>query len=448
MARSNSKPARRDPLGVDRPRANLAASRGAFAAVFALIVVLVIVMYAQERWLAVVSVALFDGGLVVAWVVSAWLLGAAIVRGIGLPLRGALGFATAAATGMGAMSLAALGLGLAGTLNRWSVLAILLAGPALTARWGLGILRTARTIQVGRWLAGSAGWRWLLIGAAPMVGMMMVGASITPGLLWKPEDPHPYDALEYHLQVPREWFDAGRITGLHNNVFSYFPSGVEMHFLMAMHLRGGPWAAMYACQFFSIAWVLLMAAAVYGAVRRDGDAEDGSTAARTAVASAAAVVVLAAPWSVMLGSVAYAEGGLALYTGLAAAWMLRAVGRGETRGRAMLVAGAMVGFACGVKYTAVPMVLLALGITAVVVALATRRLREWWKGLLVYSVVAVAVASPWYVRNAVWTRNPVFPLAMNTLGRAHFDEVQVERFRIAHSPPPAERPLGARLLRA
>src|SRR5947208_2860319 len=81
-----------------------------------------------------------------------------------------------------------------------------------------------------RWLAAPLGGEWLLVLAAPLLGMMIVGASVVPGLLWKPEDPHPYDVLEYHLQIPREWYEAGRIVPLHHNVFCYFPNGVELHY--------------------------------------------------------------------------------------------------------------------------------------------------------------------------------------------------------------------------
>jgi hypothetical protein len=94
------------------------------------------------------------------------------------------------------------------------------------------------------------------------------------------------------------------------------------------------------------------------------------------------------------------------------------------------------------------MVIVALGIATTLVAVATRDLRRSWKPLLAFGVVAAAVTSPWLIRNLVWTRNPVFPLAMSTLGRAHFDEVQVERFRIAHSPSEKERPIAARIKRA
>lgn len=111
----------------------------------------------------------------------------------------------------------------------------------------------------------------------------------------------------------------------------------------------------------------------------------------------------------------------------------------------MLLAGAMAGFASGVKYTAVPMVLLALVAAILFIALITRSLRGWIKPLFLFTVVAVALFSPWLIRNVIWVRNPVFPLAMSTLGRGHFDAGQVERFHIAHSPPAKDRPLPARL---
>ena len=65
--------------------------------------------------------------------------------------------------------------------------------------------------------------------------MMTVAAMLPPYLLWTPDEPHGYDAVEYHLQGPlREVVrEAGRIVPLHHNVFSYLPFNVEMHYLLA-----------------------------------------------------------------------------------------------------------------------------------------------------------------------------------------------------------------------
>ena len=43
--------------------------------------------------------------------------------------------------------------------------------------------------------------------------------------------------------------------------------------------------------------------------------------------------------------------------------------------------------------------------------------RRAWVGLLTVCVLAVAIASPWYLRNALWTGNPFFPLGNRLFGR-------------------------------
>ena len=50
--------------------------------------------------------------------------------------------------------------------------------------------------------------------------------------------------------------------------FSYFPFGVEMHYLLAMHLAGGPWRGMYLAQLMHPQHTR----AAEGGVRRPGGA--------------------------------------------------------------------------------------------------------------------------------------------------------------------------------
>ena len=45
----------------------------------------------------------------------------------------------------------------------------------------------------------------------PLLSIAAVGALLPPGMLWHPDEPHGYDVVEYHLQIPREWYEAGRI---------------------------------------------------------------------------------------------------------------------------------------------------------------------------------------------------------------------------------------------
>jgi hypothetical protein len=354
--------------------------------------------WAGPSWLSVLYAIFTDGAILIIWIAAA--------IGIGRPILTAfidesqfpfpLILSTAAALGWGAISLLVLGLGLAGWLNPAVAWAIVTIG-AISAF--AQIWRHRQKIET--WSAKPIGPNWVWLLAMIPAGTAAVAALLPPGFLWG-DEPNGYDVVEYHLQVPRQWYEAGRITPLKENVFSFFPQGVEMHYLLAMELRGGPWRGMYLAQFMHAAMCATAAVAVGGA---------------------AGVIVAATPWVLLLAPIAYVEGGVLLYGTLAAAWAMR---RGW---RAMAVAGAMAGFACGVKLTNIPMLALAVPIAALVADRA-----DWLKRTAAFLVAAILVLSPWLIRTALWTGNPVFPEAMNLLGHAHFSAVEVERWRRAYLP--------------
>ena len=144
----------------------------------------------------------------------------------------------------------------------------------------------------------------------------------------------------------------------------------------------------------------------------------------------------------MLGSVAYVESGVMLYSLLAVIWAVVGLQRGGWR--PMAVAGALGGFACGTKYTAVAMTAVPLALFWPVIAWRTRG-RQIVKPLLAFGLTCAIIFLPWLIRNVVWTGNPVFPLMTRVFGRATFTADQIERYELAHQPPPAERALSARL---
>jgi hypothetical protein len=325
-------------------------------------------------------------------------------------------------------------------------------------------------------LRAPAGWGWLWLVAVTLLSIATVAAMVPPGILWG-DEPHGYDVVEYHLQVPREWYEAGRVVPLRHNAFSYFPFNVEMHYLLAMHLRGGPWAGMYLAQLMHVAFVGLSVVAAAG-VARELFPESRAAPALAGVAAAAT------PWLALLAPVAYNEGGLLLYGTLALGWALvgcrrtaaaeevgatqvspsvgRQIGEGDTRvaptaGKAkpknpiislrpFALAGLLAGFACGVKLTGVPLVLLAIAAVAGVALLLTRvRFARASSAVALYLACGLLTFSPWLVRNSVWAGNPVFPEGMRLLGHGHFSEAQVERWERAHSPAAEQRSAGARL---
>ena len=413
-----------------RPRVTRLVCRGNAILVCAMVLLLTVVIYAGDAWVQVLSVLFSDGLVALLWVTAATMLGSVILR-VSKPFAGpalAVHLVTGAALGLGILSLAALMLGLIGVLNSATALA-LLAGSLLV--WLFMYFRhvSFRSLKQGaeRWLREPAGWGWWWIAPMVILGMALVAATLPPGMLW-PDDPLPYDVLEYHLQGPREWYEAGRIQPLRHNVYTFFPFNVEMQFLLAMHVRGGPWSGMYVAHLLSLAYVVLSVAAIHAF-------------AGTVPAVAAAFV----PWLMMLGTVAFNECGLLLYGTLAIGWILRSFDSSEFKLqiRAFAVAGAMAGLACGVKYTAVPILLVAAPLAVVIVA------RMPWRALLLncaaYGIVGLLFFLPWIARNTAWTGNPVFPEAMPLLGRGHFTPDQVHRWERAHEPRDDQRSATARL---
>jgi hypothetical protein len=417
-----------------------------FVLVAAVVFGATVALLAGGAWPIVICRLIVDGGFALLWLLAAAGLGYSILSlgRVRMSDSNALNFATSAAVGLGVMSLLVLGLGLLGWLNRISAIVLIVFGLAVGA---VQLIRVIRRTAFSLPRVTPRAWLWLIVVVPAAVAS--AAAFVPPGLLWG-DEPNGYDVVEYHLQVPREWYEAGKITPLQHNVFSYFPFNVEMHYLLAMHLRGGPWAGMYLAQFMHVVFLALTVVAVYGATQR----------------IAAALLVGTTPWTLLLAPVAYNEGGVLLFGTLAIVWAMRA-----RSAQQMLVAGAMAGFACGVKLTAVPLVLLAVPVGWLVTNLLSLRERrgegaskpeqgvaratpphpnplpvgEGIGACIAFVLAGIVTFSPWLMRNFAWTHNPVFPEATSVFGRAHFTPAQVERFEKAHSPRPDQRGLASRL---
>ena len=457
-----------------RSTVDILQSRASLVVCCVLVFLLIIIGLCGSNTVPCLLVFSTDGMVAAGWIFGAFALGSIVMRFFRIEARSGLLVATAAGLGLGIFSLLGLGLGLAGWLNRPVAIALPVISVAIfvVSRVELRGIRKgtivasdgferksspsgrpqrgtvsldyfsesrSRTIMV--WLSQPAGCSWLWIIPVASLAIAAVSASLMPGLLWKPLDPHPYDVTSYHLLVPREWYEGGRIVPLAHNVFSYFPFNVEMQFLLLMHATGGPWAAMYVCQFVCVGYSALMVMAIWGEVPKVS--EDSASANFSRLMGAAIVAVV--PWVIMLAGVAYVESALMLYTVLAVTWAIRACGRGSPFARCMVVSGLMAGLACGVKITAVPMLLLPLPIA---VLCAWRSidlpLRRIVIGCFALVAVGSVVLSPWLIRNFAWCRNPLFPVAMKELGQDHFSDLQVKRFITAHSPLPTNFGLIAR----
>ncbi|MCA9183512.1 MAG: hypothetical protein KDA51_18755, partial [Planctomycetales bacterium] len=105
-------------------------------------------------------------------------------------------------------------------------------------------------------------FRWVQIAACILAALYVLGSALPA---WE------FDVLEYHLQAPKEFHEAGRIGFVNHNVYANMPLGAEMHTLAAMTLIGGAnavwWGALIGKSI--IGSYSLLCAALVGSVVAD-----------------------------------------------------------------------------------------------------------------------------------------------------------------------------------
>ncbi|MHB1035395.1 MAG: glycosyltransferase family 39 protein [Pirellulales bacterium] len=301
--------------------------------------------------------------------------------------------------------------------------------------------------------------------AAPFVAIIILGAMLPPV---------DFDVREYHLQVPKEFFQQGRIDFLPHNVYGNMPLGAEMHSLLAMCLLGDWWLGALAGKTVLAAMTLLTALALLAAGRRFFSPAAGVVAA---------VVYLSIPWIVRVSTSGLVEGASAFYLLMS----VYAVLLWREQGRGLPLAGFLAGAAVACKYPAALFVVLPLaawvfvtgkgrggmpalegdGVARTLFRQTSRLLglarpesvrvaqrpeeptaqrqeavrpsafcrRCAWRPLAVFLLAAAVGCGPWFVKNWVLSGNPTYPLLYEVFdGRTRTPENNAQWLR-AHLPP-------------
>jgi hypothetical protein len=227
---------------------------------------------------------------------------------------------------------------------------------------------------------------------SPSVWIVVAGAAAV-ALTMAQLPPCTRDEVAYHLAVPRAWVLEGRVVELPLNSHSYFPFGVESAALPLLAAAGH--AGAIAFHFVILASLLAGLALLHGFLAQFA-APSGSALALVCVASTPALVLTS-------GTAWIDAPLLALTLGLAHALSqaLRAQLSAPSLARVALfvAAGALT------KYTWA--LVLTVGFGAALVACGGRRaplLR-----LAACAVTGLILGSVFFVRNLLWTGNPVAP---------------------------------------
>jgi len=278
-------------------------------------------------------------------------------------------------------------------------------------------------------------WLWL---ALPFVLMIVLGGMLPP---------IEFDVREYHLQVPKEFHQQGRIGFLPHNVYGNMPLATEMLSLLAMEIAGDWWLGALAGKTVVAAFAPLTALALLAAGRRLFSPAAGVFAA---------VVYISTPWIAFVSTNGLVEGAAAFYLLTAAyAALVSTKGAGslfsphprssnpphDEPGQprrwapasisTAALAGYLAGAAVSCKYPAALFVVVPL--------LAWLALDQFgadgriaWKPAGVFLLTVALGCGLWLGKNGVLAGNPTYPLLYRVFGGRTWTDEKNERWNRVH----------------
>ena len=285
--------------------------------------------------------------------------------------------------GTGTVGLSVLGLGLMGLLRPWPVAALIALYVVLTAG---GMPELYRIIKGGFRAATLSTETRIVTSLFLCFLAILFFRAATP--------PHVPDELIYHLPVTEHFVQQGRISADFNNSLGNVPFLVHMIYAICL-IAGSDIAA----KLVSLSLAVFIALALYGFCSRFLTRYVGVVAMFAFFAAGMVVeVAVTARIDVSLAGMLF----LSTYS------MINYL---ETDRRGWLwVSAVLAGFSLGIKHTA------GLWLFFVGAMYLTERLvskREHFalvlKRGIAFMCIAVAIASPWYIKNYAWFHNPVYP---------------------------------------
>lgn len=293
-------------------------------------------------------------------------------------------FALSLAAGWGAMSLVMFGLGLAGAWTKPLLFTLLCAGSAALAVREYRDWRTpppaAPPVQKTPLLSWNSVW-FLILAAFAALNLL---AAFVPEIF--------YDALVYHLALPDLYWKHGGVIATPWNLYSGLPQLVETLYSIALPVGGDGLARL-------IHWTFGLGTALLTYV----------IAARFAgkrTAALAALLFYTMPVVGVLSGQSMTDLGWAFFQLSALYALCLRLEAPDASWKWTVLAGVLAGFAMGSRYQAWPPCIIMWAVLA-------WKLRSGGKSgrveLFAFAAAALAVLSPWLIKNAVFYHNPVYP---------------------------------------
>jgi len=325
----------------------------------------------------------FDLLLAVAIIIVAFCVGRGVCRVLKLDfVSHAEEVAYPVMLGVGALGLGLLGLGLAGWLRPLPVVLLFAAATAITHR---ELIRLYGLSSDYFRSLNAAPERIVCSAAFALVLALFIMRAATP--------PYSPDEAIYHLPAPQAFVERGRVFPLTDNFSGNLPFLVHMLYAVCLMAKTD-----IAAKLLSLLLAVVSAFGLYAFCARFLSRRVGALALFAFFATGMVIeIAVTTRIDVTLA------GMLFLTTGALITYL-------QTGERGWLVASALLaGFSLGVKYSA-GIWLLLIGLMFCVESLRKRvPLIVIAREGLLFIAVALATSAPWFVKNAVWFHNPIYP---------------------------------------
>jgi hypothetical protein len=244
--------------------------------------------------------------------------------------------------------------------------------------------------QVRSWLYGNLrslvrGFTPLMIAHITVLGLLFVAAAA------RPTGDIGNDAISYHLLGPTVWLRTGKIVPVLDSALTAFPVLIESLFSAGIGLSDDRFPGM-----LGVAFAGFFLVQVYAFCRGLGATKQNGVVMSFLVACAPAIMSRA---STAYVDIAYASFSLAA---------VRSLLLSEFRSRQAAIGGLFLGFALGVKYTALPLVAITLLALFLAHAQSVSPMKLLRRAALTLTI-AVVVGAPFYIKNAILLGSPIYP---------------------------------------
>ena len=244
-------------------------------------------------------------------------------------------------------------------------------------------------------------------GVIILIKVLLAGLLVSLALL-ACTPPFSRDALIHHLQLPKLYLQHGGIYEIPELVFSYYPMNLDLLYMGALYL-GSDILAKYVHMAFGLGTALLL----YVHLKKRLSITYGLLGA---------LFFLSIPIIVKLSITVYVDLGLLFFNTASLLLLFHWLETGKQK-KYLILAGLSCGLAIGTKYNGLLVLfLLALMLPILIIRSQPQTKKEAGAAIratVFFCLAALLSASPWLIRNAAWTGNPIYPLYNGFFNRSH-----------------------------